>query len=172
MTNILTPNEAANYLRTQADDPTMLLLLPSIDQFVQRATGRDWTKDIVIHPLAKAAAGMLLVQWYDMPAMVGNEPVMHFGLNAVLSQLEAEALKYRKVEFEGVNGAGFVCMPKAREGDTVISLVGVFGLSGDQSSLFESSVSEEGFLKQNDSGDHSEHIFVAVLKAPADDVVP
>lgn len=171
MTNLLTPNEAANYLRTEPNDPSMLMLLPAVDQFVQRATGRNWTADTSVHPLAKAAAGMLLVQWYDQPAMVGNDQVMPFGLLNVLAQLEAEALKYRKYSFEGANGSGFVCIPVAQEGDSVLSLTGISaGYTGDQSALFESVVSEEGFLKQLDSTDHSEHWFVVILKNPADDI--
>lgn len=171
MTNILTPSEAANYLRTTSDDPTMLMLLPQVDAFIQRATGRDWTADNPINMIAKAAAGMLLVQWYDMPGMVGSDSVMSFGLTATLTQLEAEALKYRKYEFEGVNGVGSISLPIAREGDTIVKLIGVYGLSGNQSSLFESSISEECILQQTDGGDHSEHRFVIVLKSPADDVV-
>lgn len=171
MTNLLTPNEAANYLRTEANDPSMLMLLSAIDQFVKRATGRNWSADTTIHPLAKAAAGMLLVQWYDHPAMVGNDQAMPFGLLNVLTQLEAEALKYRKYSFEGANGSGSVCIPIAQEGDSVLSLTGISaGYTGDQSALFESVVSEEGLLKQLDGTDHSEHWFVVILKNPADDI--
>jgi len=165
--NILTPEEAANFVRTEATDAVLLQLLPLVDQHLLNATGHDWSADTQIYPTAKIAAGMTLVYWYDNPGALGQSPE---ALTNQLIQLEAEAMKYRKYHFEGASGAGSVCLAGAREGDVVLSLTGVYGLSGDQSTLFESSVSEENYLVQTSASDLSEKQFVAVLKHPADDV--
>jgi hypothetical protein len=92
--NILTVTEASNALRTSADDPNLLDLLPQVDSYIQNATGRDWTQDSPIHPVAKAAARMLLVMWHEDPAMMAqrNAP-LSFGLSACLLQLEVIALQ-------------------------------------------------------------------------------
>ena len=55
MANILTTAEAANFVRTDTSDAVMLMLLPQVDEFIKRATGRDWTADATINPVAKAA---------------------------------------------------------------------------------------------------------------------
>jgi hypothetical protein len=170
MTNILTAAEAANYLRTETTDATMLMLLPAVDGFIQRATGRDWTADTTINPVAKAAAGMLLVQWHENPAQMGSEDALSFGLTNVLAQLEAEALKYRKYQFYGLGGAGSISIPGAHIGDDVISLVGVYLSTGNQASKFESKISYEDCLVQIVSDDLAYHLFVAILKSPVDDV--
>lgn len=170
MTNILTAAEAANFVRTETDDAVMLQFLPMVDEFIQRATGRDWTADGTINDVAKAAAGMLLVQWYDNPGMVGNENALSFGLANALAQLEAEALKYRKYQFEGLDGAGDISLPGALEGDDVISLTGVYGASGDQSSKFESEISDTGYIAQTSSSDLSDKLYVVILKSPRLDV--
>ena len=169
--HILTVTQAANALRVDTTDVRMLDLLSQVDKFIERATGRDWTQDAEIHPTAVSAATMLLVQWFDNPAMVnGDSTLMTFGLTAALTVLESEALKYRKYEFEGVDGSGSISLPGAREGDTVIKLVGVYGSSGDQTAKFESSIVESGYLDQVSTEDLSEHIYVVVLKSPADDI--
>lgn len=170
MANILTAQQAANALRVDATDPRLLDLLPQVDQFIWRATGRDWTQDTSKHPTAVSAATMLLVQWFDNPSMIGNEGSLHFGLTAALSQLEAETLKYRKYEFAGLNGSGSILLPGAREGDDVIKLVGIYNASGSQAANFESEISEDDQILQTSDGDFSEAIFVVVLKSPAEDV--
>jgi len=170
MANILTAAEAANYVRTDTNDAVMLMLLPMVDEFVQRATGRDWTADSTINDIAKAAAGMLLVSWYDNPSQAGIEGVMPFGLTNVLSQLEAEALKYRKRMFAGSNGPGGLWLSMARKGDQVVSLTGVYGVSGSQVSSFESTISVIGQIQQISSSDLSGNLYVVILKSPADDV--
>lgn len=173
MTNILTAAEAANFVRTDTNDVVMLMLLPQIDAFVKKATGHDWTADNSINPIAKAAAGMLLVQWYDNPAMANAEnTAMSFGLIAALTQLEAEALKYRKYSFHGLSGAGSVPLPGALKGDNVVFLVGVYGVSGSQTASFESQISINGRIQQTSSSDLSDKVYVVILKSPADDVVP
>ncbi len=170
--HLLTDAEAANYLRTDATDAAMLQLLPLVDQFIERATGRDWTQDLTIHPTAKAAAGMLLTAWYDNPSQMGADTPLAFGLQAALSQLEAEALKYRKYQFEGLSGAGAIPLAGARMGDDVVSLTGVYGCSGDQSAKFEAEISDDGQIEQTSSEDLNDQLFVAILKSPQDDVTP
>jgi hypothetical protein len=170
MTNILTATQAANALRTASDDPRMLDLLPQIDKLIERATGRDWTQDATIHPIAVSAATMLLVQWFENPGMIGDSALMSFGLTAAVTILEAEALKYRKYEFVGSNGSGAISLPGALEGDTVLKLVGVYGVSGSQTASFESSISETGYIQQTSTSDLSENHYVVVVRSPADEV--
>jgi len=171
MTNILTAAEGANFVRTDTSDAVMLMLLPQIDDFIKRATGRDWTADTTINPVAKVAAGILLVQWYDNPAQAGPD-APQFGINQTLSQLEAEALKYRKYQFYGLSGVGGISLHGAEVGDDVISLVGVYGVSGDQKLKFESRISVCGALQQTNSSNLSANIYVAFLKSPGEDVLP
>lgn len=170
-TNLLTAQQAANALRVATTDATMLDLLPLVDRYVQNATGRDWTADGTIHPSAIAAARMLLVQWYDNPSMIGTEGSLANGLTFQLSQLEAEALKYRKYQFEGLVSAGDVPLPGALMGDEVISLVGVYGATGDQSAKFESEISDTGYIAQTHNGDLSDILYVVILKSPKDDII-
>jgi hypothetical protein len=170
MANILTAAEAANFVRTDTSDAVMLMLLPQVDAFIKKATGHDWAADSTIHGIAKAAAGMLLVQWYDNPSQLGPDMPLAFGLTNTLSQLEAEALKYRKVQFYGLSNTGGIAINGALVGDDVISLVGVYGVSGDQSSKFESEISVYGSIQQTNGGDLSDNIYVVILKSPVDDV--
>lgn len=167
MTNILTAAQAANFLRTQATDAVMLQLLPLVDEYLKNATGHDWAADQQIHNAAITAAGMLLTYWYDNPSAVGSTPST---ISGTLLQLEAEALKYRKYVFEGASTSGSVYLPGAREGDQVIKLVGVYGVSGDQSSDFESRISVDDQIVQSNADDLSANQYVVVLKHPADDV--
>jgi len=167
MANILTAAEGANFVRTTSDDAILTQLLPLVDQYLFNASGHDWTADTTKHPTAKIAAGMLITYWYDNPSSIGQPPE---ALSAILTQLEAEALKYRKYVFTGLNGAGSIWLNSAREGDVVITLTGVAGLSGDQSALFEAVVSEDFQISQTSSADLSESQFVVVLKHPAEDV--
>ena len=167
MTNILTAAQAANFIRTEATDAIMLQYLPLVDQYLESATGHDWAVDGTIHPTAITAAGVLIVYWYDNPTAFGQTPT---SLAAILVQLEAEALKYRKYEFAGASGAGAISIEGARKGDVVQSLVGVYGVSGSQTSKFESIVSVDGQLQQTDAADLSDNLYVVVLKHPADDV--
>jgi hypothetical protein len=165
MTNILTATEAAQFVRTETTDAVMLALLPMVDEYLYNATGHEWNNDSTINPTAKLAAGMLLVSWYDNPSQIGM-PVS----GAPLVQLEAEALKYRKHLFTGLNGAGAIYLHGAREGDAVIKLVGVYGVTGTQTTKFESTISEENQIQQISASDLSEDQFLVVLKHPADDV--
>lgn len=151
MANILTADEAAVVLRVDATDQAMLDLLPVVDAFIRGATGRDWTSDSPISAQAKAAARILLVMWYENPGQVGTEDALSFGMTAVLAQLEALALRYKS--FEGRIGAGAVSLPGAVVGDTVSSLVGVVGVSGDRSADFESVITVANEIQQVSASD-------------------
>lgn len=167
MTNILTDTEAADYVRTDATDTAMLQLLDQVDAYIKRATGRDWAADTVIHPLAKTAASILLIAWYDDPTQMGMGPQ---NVGGALMQLEAEAMKYRKYTFFGLNGTGSIALSGAFEGDDVVKLVGVHGVSGDQSASFESEISDDGYIDQTSGSDLSANQYVAILKSPSDDI--
>jgi hypothetical protein len=94
MTTILTPTEAATVLRCDPADPKLEILLPQVDQFIKFGTGRDWTADDPISPNAKAAARILLVRVFEDPgAIVATPSALVYGLDAVLLQLEVEAIK-------------------------------------------------------------------------------
>jgi hypothetical protein len=171
MPNILTATQAANALRVSNTDVRLVDLLPQVDEYIKNATGHDWSLDATINPTAISAATLLIVQWFDNPSMIGTEGSLGHGLTAALTQLEALALKYRKSQFEGISGGGSIYLPGALKGDDVISLVGVYGLSGSQSSKFESEISEDDYILQTYSGDLSDNLFVVVLKSPKDDIV-
>jgi len=98
--SILTPTEAATVLRCEIDDQNMLDLLDPVDAYIENATGWQWSQDTVINPTAKSAARMLLVQWFENPAQTGSEyeVPLTFGLNAVLLQLKAEAVRLKELE--------------------------------------------------------------------------
>lgn len=153
MATILTDVEASNVLRCEATDQTMLDLLPQVDAFIRRGTGRDWSTDSPIHPLAKNAARMLLVKWYENPGMIGTETGLSFGLSATLSQLEIITLQYK--EFRGRYGAGAVALSGVRAGDTVNKLTGLIGVSGDQKANFETVITVDDQIQQTATGDMS-----------------
>ncbi len=96
MANVLTQAEAAAVLRlTLADgeiDPVLAIVLPAVDVYLKNATGYDWAADAEIDALAKQAAIMLVVQWYENPAMIGNVDAMLFGINNLIEQLRANKL--------------------------------------------------------------------------------
>jgi hypothetical protein len=172
MATILTAQQAANALRVEVTDLRMLDLLPQVDLYIQNATGRDWTQDSVKNATAISAATMLVVMWFDNPAMIGQEASLPFGLIAALSQLEAQALKYRKNMVSGLNGAGSIPLPGSNIGDQVISVTGIYGVSGSQVASFETAVSVAGSLQQISSSDLSGNIYVVIWKPPAEDVMP
>ncbi|GAP11748.1 hypothetical protein BECAL_02941 [Bellilinea caldifistulae] len=147
MANILTTAEAASVLRCTIDNEEMLRLLPQVDAYIKRATGRDWTADPVIAPEAKNAARMLLVLWFENPGMIASGiATLNHGLTAALVQLEAMALNYHT--FEGLSGSGYISLPGVKRGDVVASVTGIIGLSGDQSASFETVISLDDHLKQ------------------------
>lgn len=175
MANILTATEAAQFVRTDASDAVLLMLLPMVDEIIERATGRDWATDTTINPAAKAAAGMLLAQYYDNPAQAGSlitDAPLAFGVTHVLAQLEAEALKYRKHVIAGLYGAGSIPLPGVQIGDHVVAVTGIYGVSGSgsQAASFESAISFAGQIQQISGSDLSLNIYVVITKSPADDV--
>jgi len=170
MANILTVQQAANALRVETTDLRMLDLLPQVDKFIERATGRDWTQDTTKSPMAISAATMLVVMWFENPGMIGQEESLPFGLVASLAQLEAEALRYRTYIFRGISAPGYIGVLGVRIGDQVIHLTGVYGVTGDRSADFQSTVDTDDAIKQL-SGNLYPNSYVVILKNPADDVI-
>jgi len=165
MANILTAAEAAQVLRCEATDALMLALLPSVDAYIKGATGHDWAADSTVNPAAKSAARILITLWHENPAMIGSQGALPWGLSAVLSQLEALALRY--VIFEGLSSAGAIPLPGARRGDQVTQLIGVVNVSGDQSGSFETVITYDDEIQQTSSSDLEEKYFRALLERPA-----
>lgn len=164
MTTILTAAEAAQVLRCEATDALMLALLPSVDDYIRNATGHDWTADSTIHKTAKSAARILITLWHENPAMItSGQGALPWGLSAVLSQLEALALRYKI--FEGLPSTGYISLPGAQAGDTVTQLIGVVGASGDQAAKFASVIEFDDLLEQT-SSDDLEDIYFRVLLTP------
>jgi hypothetical protein len=162
MSNILTAAEAANCLRCLTTDADMLALLPLVDDYIKDATGRDWTADTTIHPKAKAAARLLLTQWHENPGMIGQGITsLQLGFEAVIQQLEAIVLFYRT--FEGLSSAGSIYLPGVREGDSVNSVIGVQGISGNQSANFETVISENDYIRQIAASDLDDKWFKALI---------
>jgi len=154
MTNILTAQQAANACRCDMTDPDMLDLLPMVDSYIQKATGRDWTKDTPIEPVAIAAARILLVMWHEDPAMMAirNAP-LQFGMTSLLVTLESIALKTKT--FQGNTGLGGVTLLGAVPGDLVSTLTGVSGVTGDQHTQFETVITLADQIQQLASVDLS-----------------
>jgi len=167
MAHILTNDEAANVLRCETTDSLMLDLLPAVDAYIETATARDWSADATVHPTAKAAAQILLAQWHEDPGMAGGAVIMSGGLQACLAQLGAEALYY--YTFEGLNGTGSIYIPAAREGDTVSSVSGRVGVTGDQSAKFENVITVDGYIQQT-SAENLEDKWFRVKLVPAAEI--
>ena len=155
MTNILTAAEAAIVLRTTSTDPDMLQLLPLVDAYIQRATGRNWAADTTIAPEAKSAARILLVQWHEDPAQVG-EGGGAIALAGALTQLESFGEIY---EFTGVTGAGYVILDGADVGDLVAGLVEIAPTPGDAKALFESVIGYDDQILQISGANLALHTF-------------
>ncbi|MBP7212739.1 MAG: hypothetical protein KBA03_00760 [Anaerolineaceae bacterium] len=95
--SILTADEAATYVRCEPNDQKLLALLPQVDAYIERATGRDWGQDSEIDAGAKSAARMLIVRAYEDPGALTNQANgISFGLPAVLLQLEARAHDFER----------------------------------------------------------------------------
>lgn len=153
MANILTASEGAIVLRCEATDTNLLALLPQVDAYIERATGHDWASDSTIAAEAKSAARMLLVMWHEDPGMMAAGGALSFGLQAVFSQLEIIAWQYK--EFTGRDGAGSISLMGARAGDTVASVTGLIGATGDQKSAFETVISVDDEIQQVSTADLS-----------------
>jgi hypothetical protein len=99
---ILTDDEARAILRLDpiVDDPevdppidlALDLVMSAVDDYLKTATGHDWAEDEEIDKTAKLAAQMLLVQWYENPAMIGTIEEMHYGISNVIGQLQVKAI--------------------------------------------------------------------------------
>jgi hypothetical protein len=91
--SILTSQEAAAMLRLEnaSDYPQLAILLPAIDEYIKTGTGKDWGTEPV-DAVAKMAASILLVQWFENPAMIGTVGENNYGLTNLLTQLHAKAL--------------------------------------------------------------------------------
>lgn len=96
---ILTADEAKAALgyNLEEDMPRRVefVLLPAIDRFLQGATGKDWgtltETYTTVDPVAKAAASVLLVRWFDDPGQIGQ--ANDAGILALIGQMEARALQ-------------------------------------------------------------------------------
>jgi len=156
MTNILTTQEAADFLKCEVDDPTMLLLLPQIDAYIKRSTGRDWTTESPIPVEAKSMARGLIVRWHEDPGVLNSsqEAVLSGSLLACAQQLRVMAAFY--FLFEGLPGVGMIAIPGVAEGDVVLSVVGKVNITGDQSDKFEAVITWDGFLQQISAADLDE----------------
>ena len=167
MTNILTDDEAAVVLRCDVTDADMLALLPQVDSYIKKATGRDWAADTTIEATAKSAARILITMWHENPGMMSGEtPSLGAGLQACLVQLEAMALFYK--EFWGRDGAGPCQLLGANRGDMVDSLVGLVGETGDQTNAFETFITVTGEIQQESTSDLSDVMFRVKLTPPSD----
>lgn len=170
--SILTAAEAANALRCAEDDALMLQLLPQVDAYIYRATGRDWSADSPISERAKSAATMLVVAWHENPAMIGTETGLQFGLSAVLTQLESDALRYRIYAIDGLDGGGSIYLDEyAKTGAQIVALVGITGVSGDQSDKFESVLTTDYYITQTSTEDLSDNQYLITLISAADAVL-
>lgn len=161
MANILTASEAATVLRCASTDADMLALLPLVDAYLKKATGRDWAADAVIHPDAKAAARMLLVKWHEDPGQLAGGNSLDFGLRSILTQLEAISLCYRN--FAGRDGAGPIDLPGVTAGETVSTVTGLIGAAGDQKAAFETVITVDGEIQQVSTDDLSDNWYRAYL---------
>lgn len=154
-TYILTAAEAATVLRCTETDEDMLALLPIVDGYLKNATGHDWAADSPINPTAKSAARILITLWHENPGMIGNSTIsLDIGLRSVLVQLEALALRYK--EFKGRDGVGPLELIGASIGDSVSSLTGIIGETGDQSSKFEEVITVKDEIQQVSESDLSD----------------
>lgn len=141
----------------------MLDLLPSIDGFIKKATGHDWSADLTIEPVAKQAARVLLTLWYENPAMIGNTNSLDFGLTAALVQLQAAS---KILTFIGRSGTGACTLLGARVGDVVAGLVAIAGSSGSATSSFESVITKADEIQQTSASDLSAITYKLRLAAP------
>lgn len=158
MANILTAGEASTVLRCDITDADMLALLPLVDAYIKNATGHDWAADTAIRAEAKSAARMLLTLWHENPGMItSGMTTLGFGLSAALTQLEVIGLRYK--EFTGRDGAGGISLPGVYVGDSVSSVTGLVGASGDQKAAFETVISMDGQIQQVSENDLSEKVY-------------
>lgn len=93
MVNILTAEQGADIVGADPEDTRLLLMLPQVDAAVEEATGRDWTQDTPIHPIAQRAAMCRLAIDYDLGAMLPQQnAVMERAYVTACAQLETIAV--------------------------------------------------------------------------------
>ncbi len=83
------------------------------------------------------------------------------GLGAVLTQLEALALRYQT--FEGSPSAGYIYLPGVCKGDSVSSVTGIQGISGNQAATFETVISINDYIQQISVSDLYGKFFRALI---------
>lgn len=90
--SLISLGEAKQILRVDGTDSDLLLsqIITAAEQYILNATGKDFSGD----PLAKMAASMLVVMWFENPAMIGKvgDHDLSYGLNNIITQLQAVAL--------------------------------------------------------------------------------
>lgn len=95
---LLTLEEGRALLRIDGEenDPIIQNTLAGAVSYLKEATGRDWDADSAPHPVAQAAAGMLLIQWFDQPSglvMGTSSTNLSYGLTNLIKQLQCIALE-------------------------------------------------------------------------------
>ena len=83
----------------------------------------------------------------------------------MLVQLEALAMRYFR--FQGLSGAGSIYLDGVSIGDTVSSVSGLIGVTGDQSAKFETVISVDGYIQQTASEDLSDNWYTAYIIPPS-----
>lgn len=93
MANILTAAEGADIASASSTDARLLMVLSQVDSTIQQATGRDWTKDSPVHPIAKRAAMCRLAIDYDLGTLTPQQnAVLERAYTSALAQLETLAV--------------------------------------------------------------------------------
>ena len=89
---IFSIKEAREALRVDGNENDSIIkgLLKSVEAYIKNATGRVYDDPATAHPVAKQAARMLLVQWFDIPdGYVGSRMTgIDYGVTALLTQLQ------------------------------------------------------------------------------------
>lgn len=107
MTNILTADEAALIVADDANSPKLALILPQVDATIEQATGRDWTQDDPINPVAKRAATCRLAIDYDLGAMAPQQiATLERAYLSAITQLEAMEVGSSALQY--INSASYV----------------------------------------------------------------
>ena len=92
---LLTLEEARELLRIDGTDNDGIVqhTLAAALGYLNTATGHDWSADATPDAVAKRAAAMLLIQWFEMPAGLaeGGAPPLTYGLTNLIKQLQYRA---------------------------------------------------------------------------------
>jgi hypothetical protein len=96
--NILTADEAARIAATDPTDEKLLDMLSQVDATIRMATGRDWTIDRPVHPIAKRAASCRLAVDFDVETMNSQQiATLERSYLSAITQLEAAALEMEDI---------------------------------------------------------------------------